>query len=156
MTPKLFSRNVRWGPKDGRGQYCVSVVLPEVLGASGGCMMSTGPWGTVWWCAQGRCVSDGSQWWTPWLDWGISPAGGQSESTHFDVSQNGLSDWGRHLYQGYGKVLKVHLRLTLTCDQSSLNQHYSVCERKQGCISTGNWTPLNWGAVSYQNVTIGL
>ena len=34
----------------------------------------------------------------------------------------------------YVKVLKVHLILTMTCGQSALNQHYSICERKQCCI----------------------
>ena len=132
-------------------------VLPEVWGQwlmygahwpLGHCVSDGVPWG--------RCVSDGCQWWTPWLALAISPSGGQFDSTHFGVSQNGLSDWRRHLCEGYVKVLKVHLRLTMTCDHSALNQHYSICERKQCCISTGNWTPLNCGAVSYQNVTIGL
>ena len=101
-TPKLYSRNVRWGPKDGRGQYCVSVVLPEVWGQW---MMYDVHWPLghlcIWWCALGRCVSNGSQWWTPWLDLAIRPAGGQFDSTHFDVIQNGLSDWRGHLCEGY-------------------------------------------------------
>ena len=121
MAPKLYSRNVRWGPQDGSGPYCVGVCVAWGVGPVVDVWSTTGPLRAlcIWWCALGWCVSDGCQWWTPWLALAISPSGGQFDSTHFDVSQNGVSDWRRHLV----KVLKVHLRLTMTYGHSALNQH---------------------------------